>query len=158
MKRYNHCTNCMVGAVTQLGDDCPCGGNYDLAPPLQVIGRHELTPEQHSLCRMAGLQATRVGDIDAFTGDLPSTVWRRWTSGHHYVAVAHAAMALRLTAENSVGTEEVTIGVFENANRGKEGERPTFEAVALHLYTPQGRGDGLMESSFLNEEYRLDFD
>jgi hypothetical protein len=153
MKRYNHCTNCMLGAVTQLGDDCPCGGNYDLAPLLQVIGRHDLTPEQGELATMAGLTIKSVGDIDAFTGDgCP------FLEGHHYVAVAHAAMALRLTAENAVGSKEITIGVFENANRAKEGERPTFEAVALHLYTPQGRGDGLMESSFLNEEYRLDFD
>jgi hypothetical protein len=43
------------------------------------------------------------------------------------VIVVHPAAALRLAPYYE-------IGVYENAARAAEGERPTFFPVALHLY------------------------
>ena len=77
------------------------------------ISRHEPTVELVS-----------VGDRDAFTCDLFDLV------DYDGAVVVHPALALRLSAQ------DVNIGVYENQQRAAAGEKPTFHAVALYLYTP----------------------
>ena len=88
------------------------------------ISRHLPTSGQVDLAAAQGIELVHVGDADAFTVD------REWVNDKgpfEGVIVVHPAAAMRLASE-------FIIGVFENANRAPEGERPTFEAVALHLY------------------------
>lgn len=86
------------------------------------ISRHQPTPEQHSLARLEGIELVAVGDRDAFT------VERAEFSDFDGVIVVHPAMALRLSGPGFY------VGVFENANRAPEGEKPHFVAKALHVY------------------------
>lgn len=91
------------------------------------ISRHKPTEAQHALAAEQGVELEAVGDVDAFT------VTPEWVAekGEFYgVIVVHPAAVLRLQ-------HKFAIGVFENANRAAEGEKPTFEAVALHLFMRQ---------------------
>lgn len=88
------------------------------------ISRHIPTDGQGQLAADKGIELVHVGDADAFTVD-PSFVDDH--GAFEGVVVVHPAAALRLSGS-------FLVGVFENANRAPEGERPTFEAVALHLY------------------------
>lgn len=125
------------------------------------ISRHVPTPKQHELAKEKGIELVHVGDVDGFHGDLMKgfpkwegpTVWkigsttevayREWWNEKkfHGAIVVHAAAALRLVGEVS------TVGVFENANRAKEGERPTFEPVALHLWADFSCLDGALSAN-----------
>jgi hypothetical protein len=88
------------------------------------LSRHRPTPEQHELAARLDIELVTVGDHDAFT-----------VEPYHFdsadvldgVIVVHPAAALRLAPYYE-------IGIYENAARAAEGERPTFFPVALHLY------------------------
>jgi hypothetical protein len=88
------------------------------------ISRHEPTEAQHQLAREQGIELVPIGDRDAFSVS-PSEVDHAGAVGG--VVVVHPAAALRLAGR-------FLVGVFENANRAPEGERPQFEAQALHVY------------------------
>lgn len=88
------------------------------------ISRHTPTDGQIALAREQGIELTHIGDADGFTVG-PSFVDN--AGAFEGVVVVHAAAALRLAPS-------FIVGVFENANRAPEGERPKFEAKALHLF------------------------
>lgn len=88
------------------------------------ISRHQPTPGQVAMAENQGIVLVPVGDRDAFTvspGDVDAL------GAFDGVVVVHPAAALRLAPA-------FLVGVFENANRAPEGERPTFDAVALHIF------------------------
>ena len=88
------------------------------------ISRHTPTSEQIEIADKKGIELIPIGDRDAFTvtpGDISKA------GDFDGVVVVHPAAALSLASE-------YTIGVFENAIRPAEGDRPTFYAKALHLY------------------------
>jgi len=88
------------------------------------ISRHKPTNTQYLLAEAAGIDLIPAGDADAFSitnGFVDSL------GAFDGVVVVHPATALRLASD-------FLIGVFENANRTPEGEKPTFEAVNLHVY------------------------
>jgi len=89
---------------------------------MAFITRHAPTPSQSDLAKRAGYELIPVGDRDAFTADLADL------AEFNAVACVHPALALRLARIVPI------VGVFENANRAPEGEKPRFEALALHLY------------------------
>src|SRR5690606_32737029 len=97
------------------------------------------------------------GDVDAFRGDFASlkpetpdhlksfrcgsaeeAELRRWDREQniHGIIVVHPAAALRALEVFGL------VGVFENANRAPEGEKPTFEPVALHIWRDDTHMDG----------------
>lgn len=88
------------------------------------ISRHEPTAEQIKLAADQDIELVPVGDADAFTVS-PSFVDHQ--GAFEGVVVVHPAAALRLAGS-------FVVGVFKNANRAPVGEKPQFEAVALHLY------------------------
>lgn len=90
------------------------------------ISRHTPTQGQIQLAADQRITLVQVGDRDAFTVNVTDL------TGHDDgpfdgVVVVHPAAAMRLC-----GT--FLIGVFENANRAPEGEKPSFEAVSFHIY------------------------
>lgn len=93
-------------------------------PVFAFISRHAPTQGQLALAASKGIDLISIGDMDAFHVQ-PSDVANK--GDFDGVVVVHPAMALRLI-------EDYSVGVFENANRAPEGERPTFEAVGLHLF------------------------
>jgi len=88
------------------------------------ISRHNPTDSQIALANEQDIELVRIGDHDAFTVS-PGAVYD--AGPFEGVVVVHPAAALRLASE-------FIVGVFENANRAPVGERPQFEAQALHLY------------------------
>lgn len=101
---------------------------------MAFISRHVPTAEQLILAEKAGYELIPVGDIDAFSGELPV--------GYDAIAVVHPALALR--AISGVYRRERQIGVFENGNRAPEGAPPQFSAVALRIYKVSV-ADGVIE-------------
>lgn len=106
------------------------------------ISRHTPTQGQIDLAAVQGIRLLHIGDLDGFSidpdevayrltsllGDFdhtPYPEWRREQVGG--VIVVHAAAALRLLPHFDVG-------VFENTNRAPEGEKPSYEAGALHVW------------------------
>jgi hypothetical protein len=88
------------------------------------ISRHQPTDGQVALAAGQEIEMVPVGDHDAFKVS-PSFVDN--AGAFDGVIVVHPAAALRLAGS-------FVVGVFENANRAPVGEKPQFEAVALHLY------------------------
>ena len=89
------------------------------------ISRHTPTQAQIDLAAEQDIELVHVGDADAFT---VTQGWVDEKGAFNGVVVVHPAAAMRLC-----GT--FYVGVFENANRAPEGERPQFEAKALHVYS-----------------------
>ena len=88
------------------------------------ISRHIVNVEQEAIAKRLGIELCPIGDMDAFTvqpGDVRSH------GEFEGVIVVHPAMAMRLC-------RHYMIGVFENAKRAPEGEKPSFKAIALHVY------------------------
>lgn len=90
------------------------------------ISRHTPTNGQLQLAADQGITLVQIGDRDAFTVNVTDL------TGHpdgpfDGAVIVHPAAAMRLC-----GT--FLIGVFENANRAPEGEKPSFEAVSFHIY------------------------
>jgi fermentation-respiration switch protein FrsA (DUF1100 family) len=88
------------------------------------ISRHQPTREQHDLALRLGIELFIVGDHDAFTV-VPDDFDPE--GAYDGVIVVHPAAAMRLAPYYE-------IGIYENASRAAEGERPTFYPVCLHLY------------------------
>jgi hypothetical protein len=110
------------------------------------ISRHEPTLAQWQMAARKGIDLVWVGDLDGFTvtKEMVIEAYERKCqeyadtapNGADYawgwpevtgVVVVHAAAALRLAPH-------WVVGVFENGNRAPEGEKPSFEPVALHFY------------------------
>jgi hypothetical protein len=93
------------------------------------ITRHVPTAEQVALASEQGITLHIVGDTDAFTvsNSFVHEAGNRLNVIFEGVIVVHPAAALRLC-------DEFLVGVFENANRAPEGEKPQFSALALHVY------------------------
>ena len=88
------------------------------------LTRHTPTAEQVGLAAERGIELVPIGDRDAFTVTCADVAQDGEFDG---VVVVHPAAALRLSGLYQ-------IGVFENQNRAAPGERPTFLAVALHVF------------------------
>lgn len=88
------------------------------------ISRHLPTEGQIALAAAEGIELAHVGDADAFT---VSPAWVDERGSFDGVIVVHPAAALQLATT-------YLVGVFENANRAPVGEKPQFEAQALHLF------------------------
>lgn len=95
------------------------------------VSRHVPTVSQIEMAGRAGIELIHVGDADAF-GPLDINEIKAKANlekGEYIVGyvVVHPAMAMKFVNHSHVG-------IFENANRAPEGAKPTFEAVALHLF------------------------
>lgn len=90
------------------------------------ISRHVPTTGQLQLAADQGITLIQVGDRDAFTVNVPDLMDHP-DGPFNGVVIVHPAAAMRLCSE-------FLIGVFENANRAPEGEKPSFEAVSFHIY------------------------
>jgi hypothetical protein len=88
------------------------------------ISRHTPTDGQLQIAKEYGIDLIHIGDRDAFSVDVSTIDAAGAFDG---VIVVHPSAAMRLAGS-------FLIGVFENANRAPEGERPQFEAKALHIY------------------------
>lgn len=109
------------------------------------VSRHEPSWAQQKLAHLQGIDLVWVGDLDGFTVTAQAVIAAydrrqadyRETAGNDDfqwgwphctgVVVVHAGAALRLLPHFDVG-------VFENGNRAPEGEKPSFEPVALHIW------------------------
>ena len=87
------------------------------------ISRHTPNPTQVALAASKGIELVPVGDRDAFKVNPYDPAFAECDG----VVVVHPAAAMRLA-------HYFKIGVFENANRAPEGERPSFEAVSFQVY------------------------
>ena len=87
------------------------------------ISRHDLTPRQLELAASEDIDLVPVGDRDAFTCSL-----EEFMDDFDGVIVVHPALAAKAQGQG------LALGVFENGNRAPEGEKPSFEALMLHLY------------------------
>jgi hypothetical protein len=107
-------------------DRAGCGAPRDVVPmrAFAFISRHSPTPGQVALAEEQGITLEPIGDMDAFSVTPEKVAAHGAFEG---VVVVHPAAALRLA-------ETFKVGVFENANRAPEGERPQFEAAALRVY------------------------
>ena len=74
----------------------------------------------------AGYSLMHVGDVDAFDLDAVSTLIASHPAAG--VCCVHPMIAMR-----ALQCHARAVGVFENANRAAEGEKPSFEAVSLHI-------------------------
>jgi len=90
------------------------------------VSRHAPTPEQFALATAQDIELIPVGDQDAFSITW-AAVQDHPAAPFDGAVVVHPAAALRLAPM-------MLVGVYENANRAPEGERPSFTAVALHIY------------------------
>lgn len=88
------------------------------------ISRHTPTDGQLQIAKEYGIELVHIGDRDAFSVAVSDIYEAGAFDG---VVVVHPAAAMRLAGS-------FLIGVFENANRAPAGERPQFEAKALHIY------------------------
>ncbi len=86
------------------------------------IGRHEMTAEQRILAEKAGIELAPFGDIDAFTGEMPSH------KDYDGIVCAHAAFACRAIYAM------LEVGVFENAQRPGLDGKMSFFAKSLTIY------------------------
>lgn len=89
------------------------------------ISRHALTDEQLSLAAEQEIELIPIGDLDAFSPSREGMA-RLYEGGFDGVVVVHPWLALILSADFAVG-------VFENANRAPEGEKPSFFARKLYV-------------------------
>jgi hypothetical protein len=90
------------------------------------ISRHEATKEQAALAAEKGIKLVPFGDMDAFGPNLLAEV-RQQAVHVQGVVVVHPWAAIMLAQAG------YKVGVFENANRAPEGEKPSFSAKALHI-------------------------
>lgn len=93
------------------------------------ISRHPATSDQVRLAAEQGIRLMSIMDMDGFKITRDAVQHRVGSPDIyiHGVVVVHAAAALRLLPEFDVG-------VFENGNRAEEGQVPTFQAIALHVW------------------------
>ena len=101
---------------------------------LLFISRHVPSPEQVELALEKELELIHVGDMDAFGDvltDLENLLYKYGSIDERLpiFGCVHPAIALEAIRWTSVA-------LFENQNRAPEGERPTFQAVALHIHNP----------------------
>jgi len=95
--------------------------------------RHTITPEQAGIAVKAGIKLIQGTDLDGFetienliTG-IERSIPENLITGIDGVVVVHPSLALKLSMFYQVG-------VFENANRAPEGEKPSFMAIGLEIF------------------------
>ncbi len=94
---------------------------------MAFISRHTPTAEQTALAAEQGFDLIHVGDVDAFAPMAWGVVDSHPAGPFQAVACVHPWLALKLANQG------FAVGVFENANRSPEGEKPQFYAKKLHL-------------------------
>ena len=94
------------------------------------ISRHDPTSQQIALAKDKGFTLIPVGDRDAFASNLrEDLIVLLQKNNATAIACVHPSIAIMAMI---AGADK--IGVFENLNRAKEGEKPSFTAASLHLY------------------------
>jgi uncharacterized protein (DUF1684 family) len=91
------------------------------------VSRHTPTAAQISLAADQNIELITIGDRDAFTVTADE-INSNELGPFDGVVVVHPAAALRLMSA-------FDIGLFENASRAVEGEKPSFER--FHIYTKE---------------------
>ena len=121
--------NCSCEApFNGVSGSCSCGlsywepGEFKPLEKFAFVTRHAVTEEQKALAAEKGIELVPVGDIDAFSCEIPE--------GFDGIVCVHPAMALRALKAG------LTVAVFENGNRASESEKPSFFAKALWVYRP----------------------
>ena len=97
---------------------------YGYLQKFAFLSRHVPTQAQIQMALDEGIELIPIGDMDAFRVR-PEDINALGTFDG--VVVVHPAAALQLS-------QKYLIGVFENANRAPEGEKPQFEAARLYVY------------------------
>ena len=107
-------------------------GDYTTMKNMIFISRHTPTVEQVALADAQGYRLVHVGDVDAFDGPAVAALIgdAPQCNGNYIDAVCcvHPAIAIAAIAAGKA------VGIFENANRAAEGEKPSFYPKALHTY------------------------
>ena len=110
------------------------------------VSRHEPTPDQH---RLVQGNLVKVADINAFDKDAVNELVRKASEQNiDGFIVVNPALALNIAAVAFEREEFTAIGVFENANRAPEGQTPTFQAQALHMWSVECGHDGWFLSAW----------
>lgn len=103
---------------------------------MAFVSRHEPTTEQVALAEKDGYQLVHVGDLDAFSHNLPDQLTKLIAEGNYQaVACVHPVIAIRVL-EFGTGYAHpcVRVAVFENGQRAEAGGKPTFFARAMHVF------------------------
>lgn len=101
------------------------------------ISRHTPTPAQIEIAENNNFNLVHVGDMDAFSPDLLGRIEKELAvNDAAFVCCVHPMIAMKAIDAGAVG-----VGMFENAARAAEGEKPTFDAVALHTHYPKSNRD-----------------
>lgn len=110
------------------------------------VSRHEPTIDQH---RLVQGNLVKIADINAFDKSAVNELVRKASENNiDGLIVVNPAIALNIAAVAFEREEFTTIGVFENANRAPEGQKPTFEALALHWWSVEYGDDGWFLSAW----------
>jgi len=110
------------------------------------VSRHEPTIDQH---RLVNGNLVKVDDINAFDKNAINELVRKASEENvDGFIVVNPALALNIAATAFEREEFTTIGVFENANRAPEGQKPTFEAKTLHWWSVECGHDGWFMSAW----------
>lgn len=98
---------------------------------MHFISRHQPTAEQEVLAEELGYSLHWAGDVDAFDADLVNLCinFSRKTNCEA-IACVHPLIALEAIKQG------LAVGIFENANRAPEGEKPQFYAKSLRIVMP----------------------
>ena len=94
------------------------------------LSRHAATQEQMELAAAQNIELVQASDVDAFNWDV-AKFQDEYPDAVGVVCV-HPIIALK--AHHS----GLYVGIFENANRAPEGEKPSFFAKSLVLWAPCG--------------------
>lgn len=110
------------------------------------VSRHEPTDDQH---RLVNGNLVKVDDINAFDKNAVNELVRKASEENvDGFIVVNPALALNIAAAAFERKEFTVIGVFENANRAPEGQKPTFEAKALHWWSVEYGADSWFLSAW----------
>jgi hypothetical protein len=93
---------------------------------MHFVSRHAPSAKQVKLAEMAGYRLVDAGDLDAFAEDMPAKLELMASYEECAIACVHPLIM-------AVACQLGKVGVFENANRAPEGEKPSFEAVSLRM-------------------------
>jgi hypothetical protein len=104
---------------------------------LAFISRHAPTQEQTDLAATLGYEIIHVGDVDAFSGELHTSILTVSASADA-IAGVHPNIVMMAAALN------IPCWVFENASRPVEGGKPQFFCKGVMVWTPVELGDAVM--------------
>jgi dephospho-CoA kinase len=101
---------------------------------IAFITRHQPTDKQKQIVAAFGAEIITVGDVNGFDRNaVKEIVFNQINNGIRDFAVVNPAVALNIaTFADEIG---INIWIFENINRAKEGEKPTFDTTNVRKWT-----------------------